>query len=205
MEQDTKDVKPPEIGDNGSSGEQESKFKDLEKEELIDLLKRANAEAKNRRLTNEEIQEELNKFKKKEAKVVEDEKKKKGEYEDIISDLKKQISELEPKANQFDSFRQSEIDSAKEKLGDKWDDNWADLPLPSLKKIVEATSVEMPSQKKVGTDNPQKGNKEIDKVELSEKEKAEALERYPHLSEEKAFELHKQTVINRLKKQKKED
>lgn len=199
MEQD---VKEQEVEPKNGKPDGENKLVDLEKDELIDLLKRANAEAKNRRLTNQELEYELNKFKELERKKKEEEQKEQGKYEEIITELKGQLSEYEPKAKAFDEFKQSEIESAKEKLGDKWDDNWASLPLPSLKKIIDATSIEVvPS--KVGTDNPLKGQKHTTVAELSEEEKAEAREWYPHLSEERAFELHKQTVLNRQKKKEK--
>ncbi len=69
---------------------------------------------------------------------------KKGEYEKVINESKNKLSELEKelgtyksKAESWDKYLTTKQESLKEKIGDKWKDSYANLPLEDLEDLAE--------------------------------------------------------------------
>lgn len=133
------------------SVEQDSKLLELKPEELVGIIKDLRKENGEKRVKFKEIEEKLTSFEKAQLEAEEKKKLEEGKKDEIIESYKKKLAELEPKANQFDSFLTSKRESAKEKLGDKWKESYGNLPIADLESLVETlsgTSVDVEKQGK---------------------------------------------------------
>ena len=175
-------------------------------DELIDIIRQTRSEAKDRRLKERELEEELQKMKdaqkaKEEAKLKED-----GKLKELIEAKEKELSNFQSevttyktKAEEFEQFKQSKIDDAKKKLGDKWDEDYSKLSLTALDKLVNSLTLE---GKNINVDKGSKGD-EV-KIELTEEQKKTARAMYPYYAVEKAYEYYTDNLIKtgKIKKEK---
>ena len=183
---------------------QKKEHSDLENQDaetLVSIIKELRGEAASNRVAAKELQVKLDEIEAKENKSKEDDLKKKGEYEKLLSEKESRISELEKKANAFDEYYNSEVESIKTSLGDKWDDDFNKLSLSALKKLGQT----MTNIKKVEVDDPIKNPKETKKIELTEEDKKEAEFMFPNFDAAEAHEAYKDLKIKKLELQKKKE
>jgi len=159
----------------------------VDKEIEAKLERLAHLEKENKDLIASRDKAKDAKRKEEESKLLEEKK-----YQELLNAKEKEIESLKPKVDAFDQLRQVEIDEAKKVLGDKWDDEYESLSLIALRKTVQLLNVK---ENVAGSDN----GKIIDppKLQLTEAQKREALEKFPHSTKEKAeqawFEVLKET------------
>ena len=176
---------------------EKSDLENLDTKELVTIIKTTRSEAAANRVALKEAQKVLDEIKTKEEQLAEEDLKKKGEYETLISSKEALISELQKKANAFDEYSKSVIEEVKTSLGDDWDDSFATLPLSSLKKLMKKTAV----VEKVEVDSANHSKKlELTSVSLTKDEERLAVERYPNVIKEKAFELFKGNKLKKLER-----
>ena len=165
---------------------------DLSADELIDIVRQTRAEAKTYRVSLRELQKEKEQLDAVKRKEEDDKLKQKGEYTKLLDAKEKEVEALKVKADAFEQLRTSEIEEAKKTLGEKWDDEYGNLSLTALRKTVQLLNVK---ENVAGSDN----GKIVDqpKLQLTEAQKREALEKFPHSTKEKAeqawFEVLKET------------
>lgn len=192
---------PPEGEQKSSSEEHKESLEKLDKTELISLLVNVNSESKGRKEKIRDLESELDSYRSKDKKAKEEDLKKKGDFEKLLSEKESRIAELEPKAKAFDDYYTSEVESIKTSLGDKWDDSFGKLPLSALKKLGQTMS----SVKKVEVDDPTKASKTTDKIELTEEDKKEAEFMFPNFDTKEAHEAYRDIKIKKLKIQKEKE
>jgi hypothetical protein len=93
------------------------------------------------------------------------------------------------KAEEFEQFKSARVEDAKSKLGDKWNDEYSNLSLSALDKLV----AQMIKSESVNMDTGSNGD--TVKIKLTDAQKKDAIEKYPYVSEEKAYEFHKHNLI----------
>lgn len=178
-------------------------LKEKSNEDLITIINDVNTEARDRRMEKNKLEDDLKKLvdeqkKREENKLIED-----GKLKELIeaktselSDMGIKVSDLQIKADEFSEFKASKIEAAKAKLGDKWQEGYAKLSLLELDNLVNTMS-----EKSVITgDNGAAGYKI--KMTLTEAQKKEAYQRYPHLPPATAEEYMKHNLITENKKDK---
>lgn len=183
--------------------EAQKKFEDLKKSlegksasELIELVLDARSEAKERRLKERELSERLVKIDS--DKVSEEQKKMadEGKFKELLAAKEKEIETLnqtlKPKADEYDKFRQEEIEVIKKVLGDKWDDEYSNLSLPALRKMAVTLS------SKKDDPNLDKGSSGAGSngKALNAAQKKEAYEKFPQWTKEKAEEAWLDVLIS---------
>jgi hypothetical protein len=128
------------------------KLTSLSDEEKVNEILALRSEAKERRLKEKEISEKLSEFEKKQADEIEKDKKAKGKYDEIITDLKKKLEEFEPLANKYKEYDETKRQKIKESLTEKelWIESFAKLDLSELEALDEKFSK---TPKKVPTDD----------------------------------------------------
>ena len=131
---------------------------------------------------NKDLISARDKAKEAKRKEEEDKLKQQGEYKELLNAKEKENEALKVKADAFEQLRTSEIEEAKKTLGDKWDDEYGNLSLSSLRKTVQLLSKK---EKVAGTDNGEHIS-DPPKTQLTEAQKREALEKFPYMNKEKA-------------------
>jgi len=175
--------------------EEKAKEKLKSVDELTELLQSTRSEAKQRRLKERELEEQIATMKAKqkegeEAKLIED-----GKLQELVDSKSTELLELQAKlvtaetvAEEAKTFKAAKVEDAKKKMGSKWLDGYANLSLTELDALVNLVV-----PKKVGTDNGADGDKP--NIELTADQKTEAYAKYPHISPEKAEEYHLHNLI----------
>jgi len=110
-----------------------------------------------------------------------------------LSEKESELGTLKTKADEFEEFKNSKIEEAKSKLGDKWSDEYAKLSLTAIDKLVKTFELK-PSPK---GDNGATGDHT--KIELTAEQKSTAYGMYPYISKEKAEEHYKHNLIKQGK------
>lgn len=160
---------------------------ELSPSELIEIIRQTRSEAKEKRLLNKELSERIAEIDK--AKSLEEQKKleEEGKFKELLTAKEKEIETLnqtlKPKADEYDKFRQEEIEAIKKVLGDKWDDEFSNLSLPALRKMAVTLSKKPDPKLDAGSNGAN-----VDGKELTAEQKREAYEKFPLLSKEKAEE-----------------
>ena len=182
--------------------EEHSDLENLDPKELVKLIRATRSEAAANRVKAKELEAKLDGFQTKENKLKEEELKKKGEYQTLLTEKDAKIVELDKKAKLFDEYYTSEVESVKKTMGENWVEEFSNLSLTALKKLAATMTKEM--QMKIDVDDPNKSKKEEVKLELTESDKEKARELYPHLTTERAYELYKGNLLKlkQLAKQK---
>ena len=155
---------------------------DLSADELRNIVRETRSEAKTYRVSLRELQkekEQLDAVKRKEA---DDKLKEKGKFEELLNAKEKELADARVKADAFEQLRTSEIEEAKKLLGEKWDDEYGNLSLTSLRKTVQLLSKK---EKVPGTDNGEHPS-DPPKTQLSDAQKREAIEKFPYMEKDKA-------------------
>ncbi len=172
-------------------------------EELAELLSSTRSEAKTRRLKERELEEEIAKMKTaqqvaEDAKLLED-----GKIQELLdakmAELTNTQTELEQTktvAEELTNFKAAKVEDAKKKMGSRWDDSYAVLPLTALDKLANSAAPKIP-----GSDNG--ADAEHADIELTADQKRDAEAQYPFTTKEKAWELHKHNLIKYGKLEKK--
>ncbi len=173
-------------------------------EDLISIINDVRSEAKDRRFEKKGLEDELGKLKaeqkaKEESQLADD-----GKLKELIEVKSKELSEKETeitslklKADEFTEFKASKIEDAKEKLGDKWNADFANLSLMALDSLVNM----MVGKESINTDGGSNGRHSG--IELTAEEKKEAKIRYPNLSKERAEEFYRHNLIKQKEREKK--
>ena len=115
----------------------------------------------------------------------EEELKAKGEHEKIITNLKTENDQLKSKATLYDEYKAQQFESAKAKLGEDWLDEYGNLSLASLNKLVSTIEKRKAEIEEVDNGTGITGKKII----LTEVEKDRAREMFPGMDDKKAFEF----------------
>jgi len=131
---------------------------------------------------NKDLISARDKAKEAKRKEEEDKLKQKGEYKELLDASEKEKEALKVKADAFEQLRTSEIEEAKKLLGEKWDDEYGNLSLTSLRKTVQLLSKK---EKVPGTDNGEHPS-DPPKTQLSDAQKREAIEKFPYMEKDKA-------------------
>ena len=171
-------------------------LKEKSNEDLISIINDTRTEARDRRYEKKELEEELVRMKaeqkaKVDAKLVEE-----GKLQELIDSQLKELSDkgieldtLKVKADEFTEFKASKIEDAKKKLGEHWNEEYANLSLSAIDNLVK-TMVDKPSP---AGDNGATG--EATKMKLTDEQKVEAYRRYPNISPERAEDFYKHNLI----------
>lgn len=125
-----------------------------------------------------ELKKEIKSYKEKLEKIdtdtrkaEEDKLKAQGELQKLLDAKEKEIEDLnktlKPKADAFEQFKVSKIEQAKKTLGDKWDEEYSNLSLTALDKIINTISAKNPDPNPDGGPNGKK-------AELTDNQKIEA-------------------------------
>jgi len=179
------------------SDENKSDDKPTPKTYSEDEFKKVVEQRQNLKGKVEEYETELKKIRDAENKSKEDKLKEEKKYQELLDQKEKELESLKPKVEQYESYINSERESYKEKLGDKWLDSFSKLPLTDLRKIAET----LIPVKTVDTDNG-KGKKGGDPVVLSASEKNRAHEMFEYATHEEAEEAYADILKNRKNKDK---
>ena len=160
---------------------------ELSPSELIEIIRQTRSEAKEKRLLNKELSERIAEIDK--AKALEEQKKleEEGKFKELLTAKEQEIENLnktlKPKAEEYDKFRQDEIEQVKKILGDKWDDEFSNLSLPALRKMAVTLSKKPEPNLDGGSNGANGGGKE-----LTADQKREAYEKFPLMDKSKAEE-----------------
>ncbi|MBK7380787.1 MAG: hypothetical protein IPJ03_17655 [Ignavibacteriales bacterium] len=132
---------------------------------------------------NKDLISQRDKLKEAKRKEAEDKLKADGELQKLLDAKEAELSGLKQKADAFEALRNSEIEDAKKSLGDKWNDDYSLLPLPTLRKTVQLLNTKpiVPGGDNGRADDPPK-------IALTEAQKKEAYEKFPNATKEKAEE-----------------
>ena len=172
---------------------------DLSADELKDIVRQTRSEAKTYRVSLRELQKEKEQTDAQKRKEAEDKLKEKGEYQKLLDAKDIENQSLKVKADAHDALVASDIEESKKLLGEKWDDEYANLSITARRKTVKLLSVK---EKVAGTDNGEHLS-DPPKTQLTPQQKKEAKDR--GLSEEDYYEIlqkHKQIKTeneNRMK------
>lgn len=96
--------------------------------------------------------------------------------------LKKELETATEKAKKLDAYEATRREAIKAELGDKWDDEFASMPLTALEKVA----AKLAQAKPAGAPPPGSGADELPKTweeALRDSRKFEALDKYPELKE----------------------
>ena len=174
----------------------QDQLKEKSTADLISIINDVRTEARDRRYEKNGLEEELVKMKteqkaKVDAKLVEE-----GKLQELIDSQLKELSDkgieldtLKVKADEFTEFKASKIEDAKKKLGEHWNEEYANLSLSAIDNLVK-TMVDKPSP---AGDNGATG--EATKMKLTDEQKVEAYRRYPNISPERAEDFYKHNLI----------
>lgn len=134
-------------------------------------------------LENKDLISQRDKLKEAKRKEAEDKLKADGELQKLLDAKDAEILILKPKADAGEALINFEIEESKKTLGDKWSDDYAILPLPTLRKTVQLLSIKpiVPGGDNGRADDPPK-------IALTEAQKKEAYEKFPNSTKEKAEE-----------------
>lgn len=132
------DKNEPEVQTND---DKKSQLDTLDKTELIEIIKSTRSEAKNYRLTKKELEEKLAQIEKDKSEEIQKKKIEDGKKDEVIAELNKKLSELEPVANEYKQYQSSKKEALKERLGDKWLDSFNNLPIGDLEILAEKFSI----------------------------------------------------------------
>jgi len=97
-----------------------------------------------------------------------------------LEDVKSQMISLKQKADSFDELENQEREEAKTKLGDKWDDGYANIPIKTLRKLVSTVTV----NNAIDTDNGS-GVKPQTKIKLTKDQESERDLMFSNIADEK--------------------
>ena len=173
-------------------------------EELAELLSSTRSEAKQRRLKERELEDEIAKMKATQkaiddAKLLED-----GKIQELLDaktlELTTTQSELEQTktvAEELTTFKAAKVEDAKQKMGSRWNDSYATLPLTVMDKLANEAAPKI-----AGSDNGASG--EHADVELTDDQKRSAEAAYAFVKKEKAWEYYKHNLIQTGKIKKKD-
>ena len=130
-------------------------------QELLNMIFETRGEARDRRLETKKLQEEIEKFKSKQTKEEEDKMKQQGELQKLLELKEQELASLKPKADEFERLRTSEIEEAKKTLGDKWDEEYSNLSLVALRKMVSVLSAKAADPNLDNGKNDDKPSKQV--------------------------------------------
>ena len=116
-----------------------------------------------------------------------------------LSQTKSELEKAKAEAEESKSFKAAKVEEYKTKLGDKWVDEYKNLSLIALDKLVNSLTLE---GKNINVDKGSKGD-EV-KIELTEEQKKTARAMYPYYAVEKAYEYYTDNLIKtgKIKKEK---
>lgn len=145
------------------------------------------ADLKSERKKRKDLEERLLVIENKD-KVAEEEKlKAQGELQKLLDakqkeldDTKVQLGSLKQKADAFDELENQEREEAKTKLGDKYDEGYANLPIKTLRKLVSTVIV----NNAIDTDNGS-GVKPQTKIKLTKDQESERDLMFSNIADEK--------------------
>lgn len=127
----------------------------------------------------------------KEAKLKEE-----GKIKELLAAKENELKVLQPKVQEFESYRQSKVEQLKLQIGDKWKDSFANLPLADLETLTETLK---PPIKVLDVDKgasiPQSTN-----VQITEEQKKEALTMFPYASEKDAIKWFNEILEDKKKR-----
>ena len=175
--------------------EEKAKVGNKSVEELTELLAQTRSEAKTRRLKERELEEKIATMEadikaKSDAKLLED-----GKIQELLdakilelTSTKTELDKVKIVAEESTNFKAAQVEIYKKRMGGKWLDDYAMLSLTALDTLVNNAV-----PKKIGTD----GGADAEKpdVELTDDQKRDAIAKYPHVKEEKAYEYHIHNLI----------
>lgn len=169
---------------------------ELSPSELIEIIRQTRSEAKEKRLLNKELSDKLAKID--QDKALEEQKKlaDEGKFKELLTAKEKEIETLnqtlKPKADEYDKFRQDEIEQIKKVLGDKWDDDFEKLSLPALRKMAVTLSSKKDDPNLDKGSVGAGGNGKL----LNAAQKKEAYEKFPNWTHEKAEEAWLDVLVS---------
>ena len=170
----------------------------LEKtKDLISKVKSVSAEAKKHRKGKAEYRTLLDQFEAEAKQRKEAELKEQGKTDELLTEAQKERDAYKGKAEQYDLYVQSKQEEAKELLGDSYLPEFDNLSLSSLSKVVKTLSAK--KNENIETDDGVSKVKK--KIVLSDDEKKKALEMFPGVEPEKAYEYFNEIQANRKKKE----
>lgn len=172
---------------------EELKLKSVE--ELTELLHSTRSEAKQRRLKERDLEAEIAEMKAAQQKIDDDKLIADGKTKELLeakilelTNTQTELEKIKIVAEESTTFKAAQVEIYKKQMGSKWLDEYANLSLTTLHTLVNnAVPV------KVGTDNGADGDKL--KYELTADQKREAIAKYPHIDEKKAYEYHTDNLI----------
>lgn len=170
---------------------------DLSADELKQIVRDTRSEAKTYRISLRELQKEKEQFETVKRKEEDEKLKAKGEYQKLLDEREKEIETMKPKADAFEQLRLSELEEAKGILKDKWDDEYSNLSIPTLRKLIKnfagkTVKVEGVDEGKI-PDTPE--------VKLSAKDRLDAYEKFPYSTKEKAEEMWSHIIAQKKNKE----
>jgi len=107
---------------------------DKEKSGILNDLK---SERKKRQDLEKELESIRESKKAEEAEKLKEENKWKELYEKAKAEWENKFKELEPKAKSYDEIKAAELVELKKLLGEDWTDDMENIPIPTLKKLVD--------------------------------------------------------------------
>ena len=127
--------------------EEKSKLLNLEKDELYKIIQETRSEAKERRLKEKELTEKLSEFEKKQEEANQKDLKSKGKHEEIIAELNKKLSELEPAAKEHREYVDKRKETLKLSLEEKgiWIESFTTLNLSALEELDNKSKPKTPT------------------------------------------------------------
>lgn len=129
----------PEVDTKAQQGDDEpkqSKSDDSPSKETAGIL----AELKSERKKRQEFESKLSDYEKQQEEARQKKLEEEGKLKELLEERDKKLKELEPDANAFRDYRTSRIETAKEKLGDKWKDSYSSLPLQDVEDLINLVS-----------------------------------------------------------------
>ena len=170
---------------------------DLSADELKQIVRDTRSEAKTYRISLRELQKEKEQFETVKRKEEDEKLKAKGEYQKLLDEREKEIETMKPKADAFEQLRLAELEEAKDTLKDKWDDEYSNLSIPALRKLIKNFA-----GKTVKVDSVDDGKSgDPPKVILSAKDRAEAYQKFPYVDKDKAEQYWSEIQAQRKKKE----
>jgi len=168
---------------------------DLSADELKQIVRDTRSEAKTYRISLRELQKEKEQFETVKRKEEDEKLKAKGEYQKLLDEREKEIETMKPKADAFEQLRLSELEDAKGILKDKWDDEYSNLSIPALRKLIKNFA-----GKTVKVEGVDEGRiPDTPEVKLSAKDRLDAYEKFPYSTKEKAEEYWSEILAHTRK------
>lgn len=135
-------------------------------ERLREIVLETRSEAKQRRLKEQELSEELETLRAEKAKQEQDKKLAEGKDKEVIVDLTKQVDDWRTKylqiKTEYEIYETSENDQIKKIMGESWTDSLLKLSLAERKKLASKFT---PGESLLDSDNGSKKKGSLTKIE----------------------------------------